>query len=337
METSPSPQSVAAPSLDDVGRKPGAPHYRLCIVTPCFNEEAVLPLFYRNLKAVLGRMPGAETVILFVDDGSTDTTLQILNQLAATDDAVGVVSLSRNFGHQIAITAGLDYAVGDAILMMDSDLQHPPELIPLMVQKWQEGFDVVSAIRQTTKGASFLKRQSSSLFYLVFNALSEVKVPMGAADFCLLSERAKLALQSMPERHRLLRGMISWIGFRRALLSYEAPERAAGSSKYNLIWMESLALDGVSSFSAAPVRLAFRVGVLIITIALVYFCYILYAAFRYGDVVRGWSSLVVVILGMGGSQLFFIGIIGEYLSRLYEEGKHRPLYFVKQEPRRPSV
>jgi dolichol-phosphate mannosyltransferase len=280
----------------------------------------------------LTTLEGVTTCILFVDDGSTDRTLDVLNRIAAGDVSVEVLSLSRNFGQQIAITAGLDFADADAVVVMDSDLQHPPTLIPEMVRYWLGGYDVVSAVRQHTADASLMKRKTSSAFYVFFNFLADVKLTPGAADFCLLSRRAHRALQRMPERHRLLRGMVSWIGFRRVSVPYTAPARPAGTSKFTPARMWRMAIDAVFSFSAAPIRMASKVGIGILILAFCYFCYSLYFVLFKGSTVQGWASIMTLILGLGGTQLIFIGLIGEYLSRVYEESKGRPLYFLKQEP-----
>jgi dolichol-phosphate mannosyltransferase len=289
-------------------------------------------LFYSELKSVLSKTPSLAYEIIFVDDGSTDTTLDQLNRLAANDSTVKVYSLSRNFGHQVALSAGLDVASGDAVVMLDSDLQHPPELIVEMVRTWREGYEVVSAIRRKTEDSTFFKRLSSKAFYWILSKLSETPIVAGAADFCLLSRKAHHALIQMPERHRFLRGMVSWIGFRRALVSFEAPCRAAGGSKYSTAKMLSLAFNAIFSFSVAPIRLLAQFGFLVIGLSFVYLGYILIHVFYYRDVVPGWSSLVFVTTFLGGTQLAFIGLIGEYLARVFEEAKNRPLYFFKQRP-----
>ncbi len=304
----------------------------LCVVTPCFNEEQIIELFYKELKVALRSLDSVYTSILFVDDGSTDRTLQILNRIAKTDPRVQVLSLSRNSGHQIALTAGLDFADADGMVMMDCDLQHPPELIPRMVQYWLQGYDVISGVRRETADASFMKRKLSGAFYVLFNFLSDVRLTSGTADFCLLSRRAHQALRCMPERHRFLRGMISWIGFPRMAVPYDAPARGAGEAKYTMAKSWRMALDAVFSFSATPIRMALRVGLWIIALAFCYLCFILYSVLFKGGTVRGWGSIATLILGLGGTQLVFVGLIGEYLSRIYEEIKDRPLYFLKQGP-----
>jgi dolichol-phosphate mannosyltransferase len=304
----------------------------LTVVAPCYNEAPGIETFYRELRAVLDGIPRLTGRIVFVDDGSTDGTLEKLNAIADRDPSVDVYSLSRNFGHQIALSAGLEVARGDAVVMMDSDLQHPPSLIPELVRRWQRGFDVVSAVRNTTSGASILKRATATGFYWLINRLSDIEIVPGAADFCLLSRRAHEALLSMPEHHRFLRGMVSWIGFPRALVPFDAPARPAGASKYTLIRMMGFAIDALLSFSAAPMRIASRMGMLIVLPGFAYLGYVIYRYFMVGDTVPGWGSTVSVLLIIGGMQLMFIGLIGEYLSRIFEQTKHRPLYVLKQRP-----
>ncbi len=304
----------------------------LCVVCPCFNEEEVIERFYLALTDVLRDLDDVEYYIHFVDDGSSDATLQRLNAIAGADDRVRVFSLSRNFGHQIALSAGLDTAAGDAVLMMDSDLQHPPELIPRMIELWREGHDVVSTVRRATEDSSLLKRLTSSGFYFLINRFGDTPIVPNAADFCLLSRRALEALRSMPERHRFLRGMISWIGYPRTFIEFEAPARAAGVSKYSMRKMLALALDATISFSTAPIKLARSVGAATVVAGLCYLVYVLCKAMFVGGVVLGWPSLICTILILGGVQLTFTGLIGEYLVRVFDETKQRPLYFFKQRP-----
>ena len=312
----------------------------LSIVVPCYNESEVIGLFFRAIRPVLESLGDLDYEIVFVDDGSVDDTLDQLNQIAEVDSHVQVCSLSRNFGHQITLTAGLDFAQGDAVIMMDSDLQHPPSLIPELVQKWREGYDVVSAVRLRTKGDTWFKNLTSRGFYVLLNALSGTKVPPGAADFCLISGRIRQALLDMPERHRFLRGMISWAGYRRALVPYEAPRRAAGRTKYSLVKMVSLALDAIFSFSAEPLRLALRAGVVIVLLGFGYLAWTLIYGYLMNGLVPGYASLIGVTLILGGCQLAFIGLIGQYLARVFEQVKGRPIYLVKQRPsaaRRPAA
>jgi dolichol-phosphate mannosyltransferase len=304
----------------------------LCIVTSCYNEEDVVDLFYETLRDELLRLENIDYRILFVDDGSQDSTLKRLNAIAQRDEAVSVYSLSRNFGHQIALSAGLEHADGDAVVMMDCDLQHPPALIPRMVELWRQGNEVVSALRTSTDGTSPLKRWTSGVFYWLINRLGDTHIVPGVADFCLLSRAAHQAICAMPERHRFLRGMVSWIGFQRACVPFEAPARVAGRTKYTLVKMIRLALDATFSFSAAPIKIATRMGFVVVLLATCYFLYVLARWFIVGDLVTGWGSIICTILIVGGAQLVFIGLIGEYLIRLFEESKARPLYIMKQQP-----
>ena len=308
----------------------------LSVIVPCYNESEVLALFHDRLRPVLESMPELAHEILFVDDGSSDDTLDQLNRFAVDNPNVRVCSLSRNFGHQVALTAGLDYANGDAIVMLDSDLQHPPELIEQLVEKWHEGYDVVSAVRINTKGAGWMKNLTSRAFYVFLNFLSDTKVPAGVADFCLISKRMGAVLEHMPERHKFLRGMISWAGFRRAFISYEATPRAAGRTKYSAVKMMVLALDAVFSFSSAPLRLALRAGLTTTALGFLYLGWTLINGYLLDALVPGYASLIGVTMILGGFQLSFIGLVGQYLARVFEEVKGRPIYIVKQEPAAPN-
>lgn len=309
-------------------------HHRqmLSVVTPCYNESEVVRLFYDAVKPVLDALPDLDYEIIFVDDGSIDDTLMQLNEIAGPDKTVRVCSLSRNFGHQIALTAGLDFALGDAIVLMDCDLQHPPGSIPELVEKWHEGYEIVSAVRHNSQGTSWLKDFTSNSFYTIFNKLSPTHIPKGAADFCLLSRRVCDTLKNMPERHRLLRGMVSWTGYKRALVPYICAERVAGESKYSMAKMVGLALDAVFSFSAQPLKLAFRMGLLMAVLGFLYLFWNVVSGLIYGGLVPGYASLIGVTVTLGGCQLAFIGLIGEYLARVFEEVKGRPTYLVKQLP-----
>lgn len=308
----------------------------LSVVSPCYNEAEVIGIFYTALKDVLRAQPDVDHEIILVDDGSADTTLDRLNEIMAADPAVRVLSLSRNFGHQIALTAGMDAAAGDALVLMDSDMQHPPAMIPDLVRHWRAGSDIVSAIRTQTAGESWFKGFTSRGFYRVLNSLSSTKVPAGAADFCLLSRRVYLSLRQMPERHRFLRGLVSWVGYSRALVPYVAPQRAAGHTKYSFVKMLTLALDAVFSFSAEPLRMALKLGLLLAAGGFAYLVYTLGYGYLINGLVPGYASLIAVTLTLGGCQLIFIGLIGQYLSRVFEEVKGRPIYLLKQEPPAPQ-
>lgn len=304
--------------------------YQLCIVAPCHNEAAGVRQFYQQLRETLAKLKNCRYRIVLVDDGSSDATPQILVELSRGDPDLCVVTLSRNFGHQIALTAGLDAADGDAVIMMDADLQHPPALIPEMVARWQQGADIVSAVRQSTGGASWWKSATSGLFYRLINLLSDTYIVPGAADFCLLSRRAHQAILSVRERQRFLRGIVSWVGFNRTFVPFEAPPRYAGQSSYSPAKMIRLAMTAVISFSSAPLRMATRLGLLLSAAGFAYLAYILIAWLFLERNEPGWTSTISVILILGGVQLVFMGLLGEYLAVVYEEAKQRPLYLLKE-------
>jgi glycosyltransferase involved in cell wall biosynthesis len=311
---------------------------KLSVVTPCYNESEVVSPFFEALRRVLDTIVSCQWEVLFVDDGSSDQTLQKLNEIQRGDARVRVFSLSRNFGHQVALSAGMERATGDCVVLMDSDLQHPPELIPQMVTLWQNGNEVVSAVRKHTEGISRMKRLSSDGFYWLFNRLSDTPVATGAADFCLISARVCRILCGMRERHRFLRAMLSWVGFRRCTVEYVAQQRHAGESKFTPARMLRLASDAVFSFSAKPVRLAIRIGLMTSFLGVVYLAYVVARALILGDLVPGWGSVMSAMLILGGVQIAFLGVIGEYVARVFEEAKDRPLYLFKQdgEPGEPE-
>ena len=303
----------------------------MTVIVPCYNEAEIIDRFYAELAGVLERLDLAWRVC-FIDDGSTDSTLERLNLLAQADHRIRVYSFSRNFGHQVALSAGLDVTAGSVVVMMDADLQHPPALIPEMIARWRGGYDVVSAVREETEDATWFKTATARSFYWLINRFGETPIVPGAADFCLLSARAHQAICAMPERHRFLRGMVSWIGFNRAYVPFQAPRRLAGESKYTSLKMMSLAVDALFSFSAAPMRMATRFGLALLVPGALYFLYILVRYVALDDFVRGWGSLIGTLMIIGGVQLIFIGMVGEYLARIFEESKRRPLYFFKQTP-----
>jgi dolichol-phosphate mannosyltransferase len=306
----------------------------ITIVAPCYNEALGIDAFWSSLRGVLDACHEFSFQVVFVDDGSSDETLERLVALSAVDERVRVLSLTRNFGHQVALSAGLDHARGVALLFMDADLQHPPELIPALLAEFKQGHDIVSAVRLSSKGASLLKRLSSNAFYALFNKLSDTKIPPGAADFVCLSRRAYRQLRGMREQHRMLRAMIAWLGFPRVSVPYHAPLRVAGQSKYTLRKMVALALDGVFAFSTRPIRFGIRAGLAIASLGLVYLVYVLLMSTIYGATVRGWASILVTLLVLGGFQICMIGLVGEYVARSFEQGKGRPLYVLKSDSKR---
>jgi polyisoprenyl-phosphate glycosyltransferase len=298
------------------------------VVTPVYNEAETLPELHRRLTAALEPLGRYEVVL--VDDGSSDASWQVLRDLARGDGHLRLVRLSRNFGHQIALSAGLDAARGDAVVSMDSDLQDPPEVIPELVAKWREGYDVVYAVRTRREGESHFKRATASLFYKTIDRMSSVAIHNQAGDFRLLSRRALDALLSMPERARFLRGMSSWIGFRQIGVGYEREARHAGSTKYPLRRMLGFASDAMTSFSTTPIRIVVGLGFVSVVICLLALAWTLYLRLFTDNTIQGWTSVIVVVLFLGGVQLLSLGIIGQYVARIFEEVKDRPLYVVDE-------
>ena len=297
----------------------------LSVVAPVFNEEAIVDEFYARICAALEGLPFE---IVLVDDGSSDRTPIVLGQLAATDPRVRVVFLSRNFGHQTALTAGLDHARGDAVVMLDSDLQDPPELIPRMLDHWKAGCDVVYAVREYREGESRFKLTTARWFYTLFDKLAQVELQQNSGDFRLLDRRPLDALLSMRERNRFLRGMTVWVGYRQAAVPYRRDARMAGETKYTLSKMLRFSLDAISSFSHRPLQLAMLLGFLISTLAFVAIPVVIVLRIV-GSYLPGFGSITIAILLLGGIQLIALGIIGEYVGRIYDEVKGRPLYLVR--------
>jgi glycosyltransferase involved in cell wall biosynthesis len=301
---------------------------RISVVVPCFNEEEGIGECHRRLSAVLGET-GLPYELVYVDDGSRDDTLEELAALHEADAHVAVVALSRNFGHQAAVTAGLDAASGDAVVIIDADLQDPPEVIAEMVKLWGEGYEVIYGVRAERTGESGFKLWTAKAFYRVINALSDVEIPLDTGDFRLLDRKAVNALRAMPERHRLLRGMGSWIGFRQRGISYVRDPRFAGTTKYPFKKMLNLALDGIASFSTVPLRVVTLMGFFVASLSCVGIVYTLIVRLFTHSWVRGWAMLFIGILFLGGMQMISLGIVGEYIGRIYTESKQRPLYLTR--------
>jgi len=311
--------------------------FALTIVVPVFNEEAVLPVFHQRLVVALAGVPGAFEVI-YVDDGSIDGTPQVLKQLHAFDPAVSVIRFSRNFGKEQAMNAGLRLARGAAVLMIDADLQDPPELIPAMVDALHQGADVVNMRRRSRTGETWLKRATAQAFYRVFNRFSEVTIPENVGDFRLFSRRAVDSLNQLPERNRFMKGLFAWIGFRQVTLDYDRDARAAGVSKwpYRRLW--NFALDGITGFATAPLKAATYIGFISAAGGIAYAVYFLFKTLIAGDPVHGFPTLIVTMLLHGGLQLMAIGVVGEYLGRLFMESKCRPPYLIEDyQPSRLAV
>lgn len=299
----------------------------LSLVIPVFNEEANLNQLYEQLKQILEqrRIPFR---ILFVNDGSRDGSLTLLRSLAASDPRVRVLSFSRNFGHQVAISAGLAHADGDAVVVMDADLQDPPEAVPDLVAKWAQGYEVVYAVR-TKRKEGVVKRAAYAIFYRILQRISNVQIPLDAGDFALMDRRVAALLNSFPERNRFLRGLRSWVGFRQTEMVYERKARHAGEPKYRTRHLLKLALDGFFAFSGLPLQLATYLGFVAAGLGFLYLFYALATRFLYGNP-AGWTSLAAIVLFLGGTQLIILGILGGYVGRIYEEVKQRPLYILDE-------
>jgi len=301
----------------------------LSIVAPAYNEEDVLDEFYHRITQSLDILD-LDLEIIYINDGSCDNTIKIMNQQHDKDNRIAVIDLSRNFGKEIALTAGLDHVSGDAIVIIDVDLQDPPELIPKLVETWSEGYDVVSAKRTRRYGESWFKKFSSFIFYRFLYRLSDVQIPQDTGDFRLMNRKAVDALLKLREHHRYMKGLYAWVGFSHKEIEYEREPRFAGTTKWNYWGLVNLAFDGLTSFSVAPLRMASFIGVLSAFIALVFGLLIIAKKIIFGDPVPGYPSLVVIITFLGGVQLLALGIIGEYLGRVFNETKNRPLYLIKE-------
>lgn len=302
----------------------------ISVVVPVFNEETNVEEMHRRCSAVLTDSTAAHEII-FVDDGSTDNTLRKLKEIAATDEHLKILSFSRNFGHQLAVTAGLEHAEGNAVIIMDGDLQDPPELIPDMIDKWRQGYQVVYAERHKRSGEGILKRTTAHLFYRILRLLTTTDIPVDTGDFRLIDRVVVETLKKMRERSRFVRGLVSWVGFRQTPIKFERKERLSGKTKFPYTRMIRFALNAVFSFSDRPLRIATFLGVGASAFGLLMILWGLYSKFFMAETtVKGWTSVFVAVLFLGGVQLFTIGIIGEYISRIYEESKGRPLYIISE-------
>ncbi|MCM3018266.1 glycosyltransferase family 2 protein [Priestia megaterium] len=307
------------------------------IVVPVYNEEEVIHETYRRLTEVM-RSTKEAYELLFVNDGSRDRTAEIIKEYSEQDPAVVLLDFARNFGHQIAITAGMDYARGEAVVVIDADLQDPPELILEMIEKWKQGFDVVYAKRTKRKGETYFKKQTAAMFYRFLRAMTDIDIPLDTGDFRLLDRKVCNQMNSIQEKNRFVRGLVSWVGFKQIAVEYERDERLAGESKYPLKKMLKLSMDGITSFSYKPLKLASYAGVTLSGIGFIYLLVVLYLKLFTDSTITGWSSLIVIQLFFSGIILIILGMIGEYIGRIYDETKNRPLYIVREkyqlEPRK---
>ena len=300
------------------------------VIIPAYNEEEVIEVCYSELTKVMQDLEETYELI-FVDDGSHDETVSILRKISQEDKNVRIISFSRNYGHQIAITAGMDYSKGEAVVIIDADLQDPPSLIPLMVEKWREGFHVVYAKRIKRKGESFFKKVTAKIYYRLLNNLTDIEIPVDTGDFRLVDRRiVNILKEDIREKNRYVRGLISWIGFNQTYIEYERSERLAGETKYPLKKMIKFAVDGLTSFSYKPLKIATKIGFLLSIAAFVHLVYVVIEALFFYRTNPGWASLMSVLLFSQGIILIILGIIGEYISRIFKEAKDRPLYIVQE-------
>lgn len=307
---------------------PNDPRYS--IVVPVYNEEDVLIELYNRLDKVLTDLDG-KTEIIFINDGSQDRTLELLKELHQQDSRIKIIDFSRNFGHQLAITAGIDHASGQACIIIDADLQDPPEVIPELIKVWQEGYEVVYAIRSEREGETRFKKITALLFYRLFKKITDTDVPINVGDFRLIDWKVIDVFRSMRERHRYVRGMISWIGFRQTSVYFKREERFAGETKYPFWRMLKFALDGITSFSHYPLKLATLLGFFFSVVSFLLGIWAISVRLLTNKAVHGWTSLILTIIFLGGIQLLTLGIIGEYIGRVFDDVKQRPLYIIQSE------
>lgn len=303
---------------------------KISILIPAYNEEVVLETLYHRLGELANDNKSYDFEFLFVNDGSRDKTLEIIKDFAKTDHRVAYVNLSRNFGKEIAMIAGLDHVTGDAAVIIDADLQDPPELIPEMIKYWEKGYDDVYARRVSREGETWFKKVSSELFYRILQKSTNIPIQIDTGDFRLLDRRCVEALKQFRESERYTKGMFSWIGFKKKEITYKRDPRAAGESKWNYLKLINLAVDGITSFTTAPLRISAVIGALVSLVAFVFTLIIITKTILFGDPVAGYPSLMAVVLFLGGIQLLSLGIIGEYIGRIFNETKNRPLYFVEE-------
>jgi len=301
---------------------------KISVVVPCFNEELNIPMLYNEVKS---QVPSQYTVeFIFVDDGSSDSTLSVLKKLKAENANVFFISFSRNFGHQNALKAGIDHASGDCVISMDADLQHPPHLIPQLIEAWEQGYDVVYTVRNDSGDESFFKKMTSRMFYSIINSLSTTRIEPGAADFRLISRQVATELSKITENYLFIRGLISWMGFHQKSIAYTAEKRRSGQTKYTFRKMLHFAGAGITSFSVKPLRISLVAGAVIALAAMLYGCYAIYISLFTHLALPGWGSLIASVLFIGGIQLMVLGVIGEYLGKLFLENKRRPNYIIKE-------
>lgn len=303
---------------------------KISIIIPAYNEEEALPPLYERIKKLMDTMEKYEFEILFVNDGSKDSTLQKIKELRQEDERINYVDFSRNFGKEIAMIAGLDYATGDCVIFMDADLQDPPELIPELVKYWEEGYDDVYAKRKSRKGETWLKKFTSKMYYKVLQSLTKVEIQRDTGDFRLLDRRCVNALKKLRESQRNTKSMFSWIGYKKKEVLYDREPRVAGSTKWNYIKLMDLAIDGITSFTTSPLRLSTFIAIPTFIVLFIYFIYIIVKSFVVHEAIQAFQAIILLILFFSGIQILLFGIVGEYLGRIFKETKNRPLYLVNE-------
>lgn len=301
----------------------------ISVVAPAYNEQDVLQEFYRRVTSVVSEL-GCSYEIVLVNDGSSDNTLALMHELHNNDPRVTVVDLSRNFGKEIALTAGLDHTHGEAVVILDADLQDPPELIPKMIEGWREGYEIIYGVRTQRDGETWLKKASASAFYRLIQRVSRVRIPRDTGDFRLMSRRTISEMGKLREQHRFMKGLFAWIGFPSKPIYYSRDARVAGETKWNYWNLLNLAVEGITSFSIAPLKIATYTGVSVAFLSLLYAAVVVWKTLLYGDPVQGYPSLMVVVLFLGGVQLISVGVLGEYIGRIFNEVKMRPLYLINR-------
>lgn len=303
---------------------------KISVIIPAYNEEESLPMLYDRMKKLMENMENYEFEILFVNDGSKDKTINIIKQLRAEDKRICYVDFSRNFGKEIAMIAGLDYATGDCVIFMDADLQDPPELIPELVKYWEEGYDDVYAKRKSRKGETWLKKFTSKMYYKVLQHLTKVEIQQDTGDFRLLDRRCVNALKKLRESQRNTKSMFSWIGYKKKEVLYDRDPRIAGKTKWNYIKLVDLAIDGITSFTTSPLRLSTFIAIPTFIVLFVYFVYVIAKCFVVHEAIQAFQAIILLILFFSGIQILLFGIVGEYLGRIFNETKNRPLYLVNE-------
>lgn len=313
-----------------------AEHFTLSIIVPMFNEYEVLPLCIERIDSVVKTL-NFTTELIFVDDGSNDGSAEYLADHPPINASIKIIKLSRNFGKEAALTAGLDYAKGDSIIILDADLQDPPELIPKMIEQWKAGVDVVLMQRRSRAGESWLKKSSAYIFYRLLQRTSNLKIPNDTGDFRLMSRRAVDALKQLPERNRFMKGLFAWVGMPTVVLKYDREPRAAGTTKWGYLGLIQLAMDGITSFSTSPLRWVMLLGIFAAFVGGSFGFIIIFKAIMFGDIVHGYPSLIAIITFLGGVQLLSIGIVGEYVGKTYIESKQRPNYLTSEITKIPET